>query len=274
MPPPDGALPLRHALALGLLQGPTELLPVSSSAHTTLVPWLAGWPYGGLEPEVRKTFELALHAGAGAALALAMRRELAATARTLDTRRSAALALALAPPVAVGLALRGPIERSLGRPLPIAGGLAAGALAMALADARAPAGGRRCAHAGPADGLALGAAQALALAPGVSRCGATLTAARLRGFAREDSHALSWLAAMPLILGAGGLELVRAARGRRGAGAGRAIAAGAAGAFASTLAADAVLRRLRLRGRPLWPLALYRGALAGAVVRRALGGRA
>ena len=46
-------LSLRHALALGLLQGPTELLPVSSSGHTTLIPWLAGWPYAELDPELR-----------------------------------------------------------------------------------------------------------------------------------------------------------------------------------------------------------------------------
>ena len=61
-------LTLRHAMALGLLHGPTELLPISSSAHTSLVPWLAGWPYGTLDPELRKSFEVALHAGTAAAL--------------------------------------------------------------------------------------------------------------------------------------------------------------------------------------------------------------
>ena len=71
-PPPA----LRHAVALGLLQGPTELLPISSSAHTTLIPWLAGWPYGELDGELRKSFEVALHAGAGLALAIDMRSEL------------------------------------------------------------------------------------------------------------------------------------------------------------------------------------------------------
>ena len=71
MRPSDGSLPLRHAVALGLAQGPTELLPVSSSGHTTLLPWLAGWPYVGLDGDVRKSFEVALHAGAGLALAIA-----------------------------------------------------------------------------------------------------------------------------------------------------------------------------------------------------------
>jgi undecaprenyl-diphosphatase len=61
-------LSIRHALALGLAHGPTELLPISSSAHTILIPWLAGWPYAELDPELRKSFEVALHAGTAAAL--------------------------------------------------------------------------------------------------------------------------------------------------------------------------------------------------------------
>ena len=60
---PPARLSLRHALALGLAHGPTELLPISSSAHTILIPFLAGWPYAELDPELRKSFEVALHAG-------------------------------------------------------------------------------------------------------------------------------------------------------------------------------------------------------------------
>ena len=133
---------LRHAVALGLLQGPTELLPVSSSAHTTLIPWLAGWPYADLDPELRKSFEVALHAGAAAALAIDMRTELIEAARTLDRRRAAAIALSLAPPALAGYVLERPIERHLGGPRSIAVGLIAGAAAMALADLRPGAGGR------------------------------------------------------------------------------------------------------------------------------------
>ncbi|MHB8235287.1 MAG: undecaprenyl-diphosphate phosphatase, partial [Solirubrobacteraceae bacterium] len=80
-------LGVRHSLALGLLQGPTELLPVSSSAHTTLVPFLLGWPYAELDGELRKSFELALHAGAGLALVLDMRSELIPAVRRLDRPR-------------------------------------------------------------------------------------------------------------------------------------------------------------------------------------------
>src|SRR5665213_1817974 len=66
-------LSLRHALALGLAHGPSELLPISSSAHTILIPLLAGWPYGELDPELRKSFEVALHAGTAAALLVDLR---------------------------------------------------------------------------------------------------------------------------------------------------------------------------------------------------------
>ena len=66
-------LSLRHAFALGLAHGPTELLPISSSAHTILIPLLAGWPYAELDPELRKSFEVALHAGTAAALLIDLR---------------------------------------------------------------------------------------------------------------------------------------------------------------------------------------------------------
>src|SRR5204863_4758752 len=82
------ALPLRHALALGLLHGPAELLPVSSSGHVTLVPWLAGWPYAELDGELRKAFEVALHAGTAAALLVALRDEV----REVTPRRVALVA--------------------------------------------------------------------------------------------------------------------------------------------------------------------------------------
>jgi len=157
----EARLPLEHALALGLFHGPAELLPVSSSAHTTLVPWLAGWPYMQLEDELRKSFEVALHAGTGAALAIAMRAELRRSLSQMDGRRAGVLALALAPPTIAGYLLEGPIERRLGGPRSIAVGLLAGAVAMALADIRASSQDkteRASEDAGAADGLASRAA--------------------------------------------------------------------------------------------------------------------
>ena len=172
---------LSHALALGALHGPAELLPVSSSAHTTLVPWLLGWSYPDLDPELRKAFEVALHAGTAAALLVGLRDEVADAARGFDRRRLTLVVGSFVPPAIVGYTLERPIERRLGTPPTIAAGLAAGAAAMWIADARSPQRRGRT-EAGVVDALALGLAQACALVPGVSRNGATLTAARARGF--------------------------------------------------------------------------------------------
>ncbi len=196
-------------MVLGLAHGPTELLPVSSSAHTELIPRLAGWPYAELHPELRNSFEVALHAGTAAALLIAMRRELAQALRELDGRGLAAAMLAIGPPVLVGYLLERRIERRPGAAPTVAAGLALGGIAMGLADARAQT--RTQADARPCDWLLLGLAQAVALAPGVSRNGATLTAARGRGFTREDAQALSWRVGLPVILGAAALKGLRLA---------------------------------------------------------------
>jgi undecaprenyl-diphosphatase len=269
MPPARAPLPLRHAIALGLAQGPTELFPVSSSAHTSLIPWLCGWSYPSLDAERRKGFEIALHAGAGLALALEMRGELAAgPAHGAGTARYGRLVLSVAPPAVAGLLLRGPIERSFGGPRSIAVGLLAGAAAMALADARPPRPPRRASDAGALDGLALGIAQALALIPGVSRSGATLAAARARGFDRAGAARLSWEAALPVIVGASGLEGMRLARQGVPAQSRGALAGGAGAAFLSTLLAARLTRGARSKGTSLLPYAAYRSLLAIVVVRR------
>lgn len=268
-------LSLWEAAALGVLQGPTELLPVSSSGHTALIPWLAGWPYAELEPELRKSFEVALHTGAGAALAFDMRGELIGAARALDRRRAAVIALSLALPAIVGYALEQPIERRLGGARSIAAGLIAGAVAMAMADARpgrgeglSARGTRREADAGPRDGLALGLAQAVALIPGVSRNGATLTAARRRGFARQDAALLSWHAALPVMLGASALKALGLWRRGAPGGAWPVLAAGAGSAFVSTSASARLLRRPWVSSRSLLPYAVYRCMIAAIAIMR------
>lgn len=251
-------MPLRHALLLGIVQGPAELLPISSSAHTVLVPRLLGWPTE-LPAEQAKAFEIALHYGAALGLILTLRREL------LDgLRRPVVLALSLAPPTAVGFAFERPIERRLSGPRTIALNLAAGGFAMALADLRG-AQTRRVNDAHARDGLALGLAQALALIPGVSRNGATLTALRARHFRREDAQTLSWQVALPPILGATLLKGRRFVTDGMPAGLGRPLAVGAAAAFLSTLACAPLLAPRR-RARPLLPFALYRAGLAALVI--------
>jgi undecaprenyl-diphosphatase len=248
---------LREAVALGLLQGPTELAPVSSSGHTTLLAWQRGWRYGELEAPARKRFEVALHAGTATASLIGARSEIARCPIAVVT-------LACIPPAIAGRLLAGPIERRLGTPPTIAAGLLAGSLAMAIAES-AGRRGRTRRDAGMVDGLALGAAQALALIPGVSRSGATRAAARARGFSPIEAEALSTAVGLPITLGAIALK------GREALGADRsewgALCAGALAAFASTLIAGRAVRRVGV-GRSLLPHAAYRVALAAAVIRR------
>ncbi|MEA2471758.1 MAG: undecaprenyl-diphosphatase, partial [Thermoleophilaceae bacterium] len=90
-------LPLRQAVGLGLMQGPAELLPVSSSGHLVLVPALLGWSYVELDDELRKSFEVALHAGTALALLIALRHEVDEVLRDLDGARLLRHALSFVP---------------------------------------------------------------------------------------------------------------------------------------------------------------------------------
>ena len=258
-------IPGTRAALLGLVQGPTELLPVSSSAHISLVPWLAGWEWHTIDAEARKAFEVALHGGTAAALVIGLRGEIADELRAFDARRASVVALSFVPPALAGLGLERRIE-SLGTPKATAAGLAIGALAMSVAD-RLPQ-RRGPGDAGPADGLLLGLAQACALVPGVSRNGATLTVARARKFTREQSNLLSRTVALPVIAGAVALKGTRLAKRGVTPGTGRALAIGAAASFASTLASQRLIRVVE-RDRALWPYASYRLALAAVVLQRA-----
>jgi undecaprenyl-diphosphatase len=264
---PSAQLPVAHAAALGLLHGPTELLPVSSSGHTTLVPWLLGWPYERLEPELRKAFEVALHAGTAAGLLVALRAEVRDAAEGLDRRRLELIVLSFLPPAVCALALERPIERRLGKPVSIAAGLLAGSALMAAADGRPQE--RRREEARGLDAALLGLAQAAALMPGFSRNGATLAVARLRRFRREDANALSRHVALPIITGAAVLKGIRLARRGLPVGTGAAFGVGIAGAFASTLGSTWLIRQVE-RDRSMLPYAAYRSVLAAVVLARAL----
>ena len=227
-----------RAFALGLLHGPAELLPVSSSAHAALF-------LQDLGPERRKEVEVALHAGTLLAFG--------------PPRIAAWPVLSTLPPALAGLAFERPIERRLGTRRGIAAGLLAGAAAMAVAD-RAPETAFRGAPS-TTDALLLGVAQAAALVPGVSRHGAALSALRARGYRREEAHALSREAAKPVLMGAAALKGRRVLRrGRPDA----ALVAAAAGSALSTWAAARALDGRGLRA-PLWPYSAYRAALAAVL---------
>ncbi len=254
-----------QAVALGALHGPAELLPISSSGHLTLAPWLLGWDYARLDDELRKSFEVALHAGTAAALLITLRGEVAEAMDGMTLRRLTLIGLSFAPPAVVGYALERPIERHLGTPATIAGGLIGGAVCMTLADRQPQA--RSQEDAGPIDALWLGLAQACALIPGVSRNGATLAAARMRRFTREDANRLSRHVALPVIAGATLLKGVRLRRRGVPTQTRAAFAVGATASFASTLGSTWLIAQVE-RDRSLLPYALYRLGLGGFVLAR------
>jgi undecaprenyl-diphosphatase len=253
-------------VGLGLLQGPAELLPISSSGHLVLVPALLGWSYVELDDELRKSFEVALHAGTAIALLIALRGEVAEVVRSLDGRRLGRHALEFVPPGAAALAFERTIERRLGSPLGVALAQVAGGVALACADRREAV--RTHSEAGARDALAIGVAQACALAPGVSRNGATLTAARLLRFERPAANRLSRHAALPIILAAAGLKGYRLWRRGLPRSLAGPFAAGAAAAFCSTLVSGRRLVPLVDGAGSYLPFAAYRVGLGTLALGR------
>ena len=242
---------LADTVALGLVQGPAELLPVSSTAHVELIGRrLRG--YAGLDAAARKELAVALHAGSALALA---------AGGPPGRDRLALLALATAPAALAGLLLEGPVERRLSAPGAMAAGLVAGSVALVAADRRPQA--RAAEEAGLADALWLGLAQAAALAPGVSRSGAVRSAARARGFTRGAAAELAAETALPVLAGATALKGFRLVARRPAARELAALGAGAAAAALSTAAARSLGRRAE---PPAVVWAAYRTALATAVL--------
>ena len=176
-----------------------------------LVPALLGWRYRDLDPELRKSFEVALHAGGALALLIGLRREVAAYVRSFGLDNLVNLALSFAPAALAALAFERPIERRLAEPRPVAIALIAGAGGDGGSPTAFPRSGSATRRR-PLDALAIGFAQACALVPGVSRNGATLSAARVLRFRRADANVISRQIALPVILGAAALKGVRLAR--------------------------------------------------------------
>jgi undecaprenyl-diphosphatase len=260
-----GIGPGRAAL-LGAVQGPTELLPISSSAHLRIVPWLLGWDLDGVSAEERKAFEVAVHGGAALALLIGQRRLIGDELVRLDGRRVAVIALSFLPAVAIGLALEDAIDRHLGGPRATAAGLLAGSVAMVLAD-RCPQ-SRGAGEATALDGLAIGFAQAAALAPGVSRNGSTLAAARARGFQRAQANLLSRTVALPVIAAAAVRKATKLRRRPVDRALARSAVVGVGVAFVSTLASQGLIKLIE-RDRALWPYAAYRTGLAALILIKA-----
>lgn len=236
---------------------------MSSSGHLVLVPSLLDWQYARLDPELRKSFEVALHAGTAAALLIALRSEVTEVLVELDARRVLRHALSMAPAAIAALAFERTIERRLGGVGSVAAAQVAAGTVLGIADRAAAV--RDHADANDLDYLLVGVAQASALAPGVSRNGATLTAARARRFDRRAANRISRHAALPVIVGAACLKGVRLWRRGLEPELVAPFALGAAAAFGSTLASRGLVRWLD-GARSYAPLAAYRVALGAAAL--------
>jgi undecaprenyl-diphosphatase len=204
-----------EAILLGIVQGITEFLPISSSAHLILLPWMFGWQ-GTLIDSLN--FDVALHAGSLVAILAFFWRDWFdlfgkfftgvkdGTWKTNEGRLVWFIVLATIPAGVLGLKYEHAVEESFRNPLLIAGALVAISLVMWAADRYsakiADIGRMSLGHA-----LFIGFAQALALVPGVSRSGITITAGLLSGYKREDAARFSFLLSTPVIAGAAVLKL-------------------------------------------------------------------
>jgi undecaprenyl-diphosphatase len=197
--------PKIEALILGAVQGLTEFLPVSSSAHLIIVPWLFNWTDPGL------AFDVALHLGTLLALLVYYRREWTAIGMSIfngdtDNRRLLMLLVAASIPGAIiGLAFEKQAETVFRSPFVIAIAMAALGVALWVFDRIAPQ-KRTMREITYADAILIGLSQAFAIVPGVSRSGATITMARLVRVERQDAANFSFLMATPIIAGAGLVE--------------------------------------------------------------------
>jgi undecaprenyl-diphosphatase len=201
-----------QAIILGITQGITEFAPISSSGHLILVPWLFGWD--PLNADLNKTFDVALHIGTLVGALIYFRHDVwrylvafgesvkARSITTVDQRLAWALVIGTIPGAIAGAAFESVIQDKLGQPWLIAIMLAVFGVILYVVDRVAPS-NKHLDDVTVRAGGVLGIAQALALQPGVSRSGVTITAARAMGLDREAAARFSFLLAMPIIAGAG-----------------------------------------------------------------------
>lgn len=268
-------MPLLHAIVLGIVQGLSEFLPISSSGHLLVVPWLLDW--NDLDDvSVKKAFDVALHIGTLVAVLAYFRRDLVALIRdgwtslrrplgphTASGRLAWLLVLSAVPAAAVGALFDDVIEGRLGTPGIIAVSLVVFGAVLAIADRRSAQ--RLMASIGVREALIIGAAQILALNPGTSRSGITISAALLLGIRRDDAARFAFLMSVPITTGAvvfkvGGLL-------RDGVPDGLLVPMLAGIATAGVAGWAAVWGTLRLvRTRTFTPFVIYRVGLASLIV--------
>jgi undecaprenyl-diphosphatase len=196
-----------HAIVLGITQGLAEYLPISSSGHLILVPWLFGWQDFAGDESLKKTFDVALHLGTLGGAVTYFRSDIRRLVRAaiLDPKRKDGrlawlIALSAVPAAITGALLADTIESETDQIWMIAVMLILGALALAWADGAL--GKRAIDEVRRRDALIVGFAQAIALQPGVSRSGVTMTAGRLVGLSRDAAARFAFLMSLPITAGA------------------------------------------------------------------------
>jgi undecaprenyl-diphosphatase len=269
-------IPVSHAIVLGLTQGLSEFLPISSSGHLILVPWLFAWHELDNYPDLKKTYDVALHLGTFLAVLVYFWRDLRtivpaglrAVARraapTFDERLPFLLVVSALPAFVLGAAFDSFIEDHLSQPWLVAVMLVVFGLVLLVADravARRPEQDYRL-----RDSVLMGLGQAAALQPGVSRSGATMTVGRFLGFDRDAAARISFLMSLPVTAGAlayKGAKLVRDGG----------LPSGTAGAFFWGVVTSAITGLLAihfllklLRTRSFTPFVIYRVAVGAAVL--------
>jgi undecaprenyl-diphosphatase len=210
-----------HAIVLGLVQGLTEFLPISSSGHLILAPWLFGWN-DFTNVETQRAFDVAMHLGTLVAVLFYLRADLVPYVRegikvvvtpkkanTTIGRRAWMFVLSAVPAGIAGAIAEDWITKKLGTPALIAVSLMVFGLVLVWADRQT--GTRDLDSFSTRDALLIGAAQVLALNPGTSRSGITITAARKFGFSRDAAARVSFLMSVPVIGGAVLLKLTKLA---------------------------------------------------------------
>ena len=268
------AVTILQAIILGIVQGVTEFAPISSSGHLILVPWAFGWDIVQ-DSALNKTFDVALHMGTLLGAIIYFRADLGRyivafitscrvrAIRTAEERLAWAIVIGTIPGMIVGAAFESVIEDTLGQPVIIAAMLAVFGVALYVVD-RTARSDRDLDTIGPRTGLAAGVAQAVALQPGVSRSGITITALRTMSLDREAAARFSFLLALPIIAGAGGLKAIDVAQtGFQGYGT-QFLAGFVAAAISGFLVIWFLLRYLRTHDFLVFML--YRLAVAAIVI--------
>jgi undecaprenyl-diphosphatase len=271
-----------QALVLGVVQGLTEFFPVSSSGHLELVPWLFGWgDFGG--ESVGTAFDASLHLGTLAAVVFATRRQLwqlvrdgvryPFSAELRDSSTNGRLAwlyvITAIPAAVVGALFDDVIAEALGGPVAVAVSLIVFGAVLWWADRRG--GARTAADLTMRDAWMIGAAQVLALNPGTSRSGITISAMRALGFTRSDAVQMSFVVGVPIIAGAGIWKAVGLVSGGLPDGMGTALLIGISSAAVTGWLAIRALQHVAARSN-FDVFVIYRIVLALVVLNLAITG--